>query len=257
MIDVPTLYAETFLRHVEWLEVVDSTNNRAMELSRDPSIITPFLIGTQQQTAGRGRGSNRWWGASGALMFSVVIDLPPGLSTLEWPRFSLVTGLAIAETLSSIVPRAHVGLKWPNDVWLNGRKVCGILIEQADRRPGRFIVGIGVNVNNSFLEAPDSQRAIATSMKDETQGMDYSLTEILVSLMNHWKRLLDDLEQGTVNLVPRWSRACVLTGRPVTVQSGEHEMTGVCAGIAEDGALLLRTAFATERCYAGTVRLLE
>ncbi len=258
MIDVSRLLSESCLRHVEWLDHVDSTNDRAIAVARTPSLELPILIGADRQHAGRGRGANRWWSADGALMFSMIVDMPSlGLSTTEWPRFSLVTGLAISETLSRLVPSALVGLKWPNDVWLDGRKVCGILIEQGDRIPDRFVVGIGMNVNNSFQDAPDEQRCIATSLTDVSAGVLFSMTDVLIAFLAQWSSLVSQLADGSVNLVERWSLRCVLTGHPVTVTSGNQETTGVCSGIDDDGSLLLRTAFATERCYAGTVRLLD
>ena len=67
-------------------------------------------------------------------VFRLVVDMPGlGLRMNEWPRFSLITGLAISETLQTFLPDSRVGLKWPNDVWIDDRKVCGILIEQGDR----------------------------------------------------------------------------------------------------------------------------
>lgn len=258
MIDLNRLLAKSCLRHAEWLGQTDSTNDRAIERSKDPSFETPYLIGADQQYAGRGRGTNQWWGADGSLMFSIAIDMSSfGLSTRDWPRFSLITGLAVSETLAAVLPSGRVGLKWPNDVWLNGRKVCGILIEQVDRMSDRFIVGIGMNINNSFVEAPAKQRQIATSLKDEGHGVDFSRTDVLIDFLGHWNSLVKHLADDTVSLVERWSHLCVLSGRPVTVTSGNHETTGICTGIDDEGALLLRTAFATERCYSGTVRLLD
>ncbi len=257
-IDVSRLLAESPLCHVEWLNQVDSTNSRALKLAAESSLATPFLIGADQQTAGRGRGANQWWGADGSLMFSIVVDMPQlGLVAAEWPRFSLITGLAIGETISEFLPAARVGVKWPNDVWVDDRKICGILIEQGDRLSDRLVVGIGINVNNSFAEAPEAQRRIAISMTDAGQGRAFSRTEILISFLSHWHSLIKQLTEGTVNLVERWSHACVLSGRPVTVNSGTNETVGICAGIDDDGRLLLRTAFAMEHCYAGTVRLLD
>ena len=257
-IDVPRLKSESCLRRVEWLEQIDSTNDRALEIGNQPSIDTPLLIGAETQTAGRGRGANRWWGAKGSLMFSILVEMPHfNLTPADWPRFSLVTGLAISETLASFLPGASVGLKWPNDVWLDQRKVCGILIEQSDRYPERLVVGIGLNVNNSFQAAPEDQRRVATSMSDSVQGNLFDRTEVLIDLISHWRLMSMQLADGEINLVERWSRKCVLTGHPVVVMNGKQETTGVCAGIDGDGALLLRTAFAVERHYAGTVRLLK
>lgn len=256
MIDLQKLLAETCVRHAEWLPEVDSTNDRALLLASDSALPVPFLIGTDRQTAGRGRGVNRWWGADGSLLFSICVEMPDfGLSTGEWPRFSLITGLAIAQTLTDFLPASTIGVKWPNDVWINGRKVCGILIEQADRAPNRLIVGIGINVNNSFSEAPDEQRAIATSMIDANDGTAFSRTEILISFLSRWRTLIAQLAEGEVSLAERWSHSCVLSGQAVTLTNGFQETTGICTGIDDDGSLLLRTGFAIERFYAGTVRL--
>ena len=258
MIDIPRLLAETDLQKVEWFDQIDSTNNWALEIATQSILQTPYLVGAEQQLSGRGRGTNRWWGSDGSLMFSVVVDMINlGLSPIDWPRFSLVTGLAISTTLASFVPGVAVGLKWPNDVWLRGRKVCGILIEQCDRRPGRLIVGIGLNVNNSFADAPEELRTIATSMTDSAKGHRFSRTEVLIKFLNEWKTLAGYVAEGSINLVERWSRACVLSGHPVKITHGNQEGIGVCAGIDSDGALLLRTAFSMEKHYAGTVRILE
>lgn len=251
------ILAETCVRHVEWLNQIDSTNNRALQMLATSERETPFLIGSDEQTAGRGRGANRWWGTSGSLMFSLGVDMPAlGLRPTAWPRFSLLTGLAVSETLISFLPAARVGLKWPNDVWIGGRKVCGILIEQSDRSADRLVIGVGLNVNNSFRDAPDDQRRIAISMTDAAGDNQFSRTDVLIMFLNCWRRLAAELADGELNLVERWSHQCVLSGKPVTLTDGHRETTGICAGIDDDGSLLLRTAFSLERCYAGTVRLL-
>ena len=256
--DLSRLRLETSLQQIQWFDETDSTSTRAIEAARDPSIETPYLIGADRQTAGRGRGSNRWWGTDGALMFSVGLSLADlGLAIEQWPRFSLVTGLAVAETISHFLPRADVGLKWPNDIWIGQKKVCGILIEQAVERPSGLIVGIGINVNNSFALAPAEQQQIATSMRDVLDGESLSRTEILIDFLNRWDLLAAQLANDSLNLAERWSHSCVLSGRAVSVTAGSDEKTGICAGIDCDGSLLLRTAYTTERCYAGTVRLLS
>lgn len=190
-------------------------------------------------------------------MFSIGVDMSEfGLTMHEWPRFSLVTGLAIAEMLRLFLPRSNVGLKWPNDVWIDGRKVCGILIEQCDRVPNRLVVGVGINVNNSFAEAPPEQRTIAISMKDADTTRTFSRTDVLIEFLAQWRSLTKQLAETEFDLADRWSRACVLSGRAVTVTGGDRETSGICVGIDEDGCLLLRTAFTLERHYAGTVRLM-
>ena len=92
------LQAETFLRGIEHHDEIASTNDRALELCADASLPTPFLIITDRQTAGRGRGANRWWSSDGALLFSVIIDATAfSLPEFLWPQVSLTTGAAICD----------------------------------------------------------------------------------------------------------------------------------------------------------------
>lgn len=257
MIDADRLVASTFIRRVEWLDEIGSTNDEALRLASDLSATTPCLIGASRQVSGRGRGANRWWSGDGTLMFSSLFDMSQlGIAQSEWPQFSLVTGLTVAETLEMFLPQTAVGLKWPNDVWLAGRKACGILIEQPDRAPGRLVAGLGWNVNTSFLSAPDDLRTIATSMRDES-GHDFIVEDVLECFLQRWETNLESLASGNFDLIAGWSRFCVLRGHRIRVSMAETELTGDCHGIAGDGALLIDTRGVTHRCYAGTVRLAD
>lgn len=257
VIDTQQLVSETFIRQAQWHSQLVSTNSRALELAADSSLVTPFLIGATEQTAGRGRGTNRWWGTEGTLMFSVVFDMPSlGLPQSEWPRFSLGTAISVAETVEAFLPLTSVGLKWPNDVWLGTRKTCGILIEQSDRTAGRLVVGIGLNVNTRFDTAPDELRSIATSLHAESQ-QQFSLQEVLTRLLQRWDSNISAQCTGDWNLHRQWSRLCVLSGRQLRLSSAGGEITGQCQGIADDGALLVASHGQVKRYYAGTVRLID
>ena len=173
--DLRRLRTETFLREVEHHAEIGSTNDRALALCGETNLPVPYLILTEQQTAGRGRGANRWWSNDGALLFSVIINATDyALPESRWPQISLTAGVAVCEVLDALtnttnsqVARAHtVGLKWPNDVWLNNRKACGILVEVPPTRCGRLVIGVGLNVNNSFDSAPAELQLNATSLSD-------------------------------------------------------------------------------------------
>lgn len=257
MIDLDQLVAETFIRQGQWHRELPSTNTQAIELAADSDIETPFLIGATEQTAGRGRGGNRWWASGGTLMFSVLLDMQTlGLPQVEWPRFSLGTALSVAETIEAFLPNVAVGLKWPNDVWIGARKTCGILIEQSDRAPGRLVVGIGLNVNTQFNSAPDELRSIATSMHGES-GQRFSLQDVLIRLLQRWEINIREQRDGEWDLCRLWSRLCVLSGRVVRVTSATGDLTGECLGIADDGALRIACGGGTHHCYAGTVRPID
>lgn len=178
------LRTETFVLGVEHHAEIASTNDRAMELCADVELPVPFLVSADHQTAGRGRGANRWWSSDGAILFSVIVNAAEyRLPESRWPQISLTAGAAVCQTLQVLLgPATSVGLKWPNDVWLNGRKAAGILVEIPAARRGRLVIGVGLNVNNSFESAPSELLKLATSMRDET-GIESDRHEVLVRLL--------------------------------------------------------------------------
>jgi BirA family biotin operon repressor/biotin-[acetyl-CoA-carboxylase] ligase len=178
--DLEDLRRSGLFAQVEWHAKIGSTNTRALELATAVDQPTPLLIGADQQTAGRGRGGNRWWSTAGALTFSLVLDptedflgpdVPP-LTPAHWPRLSLVAALALCHELDRLIPGVTAQLKWPNDVHVAGRKLAGILVETASS-PGntpRLVLGMGINVNNSLRDAPPELQATACSLIDLMGG---------------------------------------------------------------------------------------
>ena len=252
-LDVERIVAETFVRHVEQRSETESTNDLAMQLIQGGHTVFPLLTVAARQTNGRGRGQNKWWGANGGLTFTVAIDANEHhLPTRDWPKLSLTTGLSVCETLESLVPNLTVQLKWPNDVYLERRKVCGILVETVPNVPGLIVVGIGINVNNSFQEAPAELRPIATSLVDESRRR-FDLTEVLIQQLVQLARCIDRVAAGGEDLAEAWRDRCMLEGRTLTITTGGHRLTGVCQGIDDEGALLVQCEGGVQRCVAGVV----
>jgi BirA family biotin operon repressor/biotin-[acetyl-CoA-carboxylase] ligase len=256
MRDLQRIERETFVRRVEWHDEIDSTNSRAMSLAQEDDVELPLLIGAARQTAGRGRGRNAWWSADGALTFSALINpLELGISAQRCPQVALITGLAVAETLETFLPSA-VQLKWPNDVYVEGRKICGILTEAPAGRPDRLVVGIGLNVQNSVREAPSEIRELAVSLVDVLGERVPPWDEILVPLLNRWEEWLRRLGAEAIDFPTVWRPRCYLHGEQVTATIGPEAYTGVCLGLDADGVLLLQTEAGVRRILAGTVRRL-
>lgn len=245
---------ETFLHGVEHHAEIASTNDRALELCADAELPVPFLVIADQQTSGRGRGANRWWSSDGAILCSVILDATEyQLPESRWPQISLTVGAAVCRTLQSrLGSQTAVGLKWPNDVWLNGRKAAGILVEIPAARRGRLVIGIGLNVNNSFANAPPELRLLATSMRDET-GIESDRREVLRHLLQQLDEDLRRLSAVDSSLPKRWQSLCVLRDRTVSLNASQQSITGICLGIADDGALRLQTPAGEQRLYGGTV----
>lgn len=248
---------ETLVRKADWFAALGSTNDLALQWAAEAELELPRLIWAETQTAGRGRGAHVWWAAPGALTFSLIVDeASTGLKAATWPQVSVLTGLAIAEALSEFVPAHSIGLKWPNDVQVHGRKICGILVEVPPGQPQRLVIGIGINVGNSFREAPVDLQAIATSLIDLLSDAP-PLTEVLLSVLRRWSHLAKQLVANQLDLPTAWARYCTLQDRRVRVTTGEKHVDGVCRGIDADGAMWLETPSARTRQLGGTVRKLD
>lgn len=258
-IDANRLTAETMIQTVRWVEETGSTNSDALAFSWINESQFPLLIGADRQTQGRGRGTNAWWSATGGLTFSLVIRPERfGIGIEHWPRISLAVGVAAAGTIDRLSRRPMARLKWPNDVYLEGRKVCGILVESAGQRLERLVIGIGLNVNNSLRDAPPELHSVMTSLAEIT-GETFDRTDVLVQLLQSLESELTALGnlQGSHEQLARFREYCLLTGRFVTVSDPSCDQTGLCLGIDDDGALSLQTEFGRTRCLSGTVRLVD
>ncbi len=186
-LDVDRLLAQCALAAVEYHPSLDSTQDRAAAVAAEGAR-GPILVVADRQTAGRGRGANRWWTGPGSLAFSLLFDPRDwGLAGEAVPARSLAAGVAVVAAVRPALYPHNVGLHWPNDVFVGGRKLSGILIDVlAD---GRHILGIGLNVNNGFADAPDDVRARATSMIDLT-GQPHDRTSVLVGVLNGLAQVL-------------------------------------------------------------------
>lgn len=250
--DLDRMRAETFVDEIEFRTELPSTNDLALKLARNDSTRLPLLVLAKRQTCGRGRGANRWWSADGALTFSVVLDAKSlTLSAERLPQISLTTALAVCEGLQQLEPTLDAGLKWPNDVYVQGRKICGILIEVPSRPKGRMVIGVGVNVNNSLGDAPEDLRDTATSLRDVT-GTSSDLGEVLIAILRAFSDHLEQLAGG-LSVSEEWGKRSILVGCEVRLATDREEVRGVCQGIDEDGALLLKTNQGVQRYFTGVI----
>ena len=249
------LAAATFVRRIEFRPETGSTNDDALK-SAALDRPTPLLVIADAQTGGRGRGRNQWWAKDGALTFSLVVDPAAfGIEQPRWPLLSLAAALAVADTLGECAAGCHIGLKWPNDLQLNRKKVCGILVETLPGRSDRLVIGIGLNVQNSLQEAPVELRDIATSVVDET-GFEWELTDVLSQLLQCLEERLKRLGANEIPLQTEWARHCVLTGRRVSLEAAGQRVEGMCRGIDANGAILLEDGGQTKSWFGGVVRVL-
>jgi BirA family biotin operon repressor/biotin-[acetyl-CoA-carboxylase] ligase len=255
--DLDRIRISTFVEQVDYHHEIASTNDRAMKLAVEPDLIMPALVLAEFQTNGRGRGTNQWWSQSGALTFSLLVETDAWrLPLRRWPQASLTIGLAICEALESLSEDSVFQLKWPNDVYFNQRKVCGILIEVPPARKGVMVIGVGINVNNSVQRGPAELHSSAIALCDAT-ARDLGLIDVLLPALTHIRDRLGWIGHRDEELRTKWRERCMLTGRRISLDSGMRSVTGVCHGIDNDGALLVTTANGTQRCLAGTITVFE
>ena len=248
-----SLVGDTFVQSVVHYQQTDSTNTRAIELlAAEDAVSSPCLVYSESQTAGRGRGGNQWWSASGSLTFSLIIDSnQTALSAEQIPLLPLLTGMAILRTGQSLLPDGAFQLKWPNDVFLADRKLAGVLIEVPSQSSGHAVIGVGLNVNNSFANAPEQLAETGTSLADQSPT-DYRRIEVLRTFMQEFELLLESFAAGS-GLIDQWPDYCLLTGKQVTLRTGSTTVTGRCQGIDSSGALLMQTETGEQRFCGGVV----
>ena len=229
------------------LESVDSTNAEAfrrLEAGTRP----PFFVVTEQQTAGRGRRGRQWVSPFGEnLYYSLLLRIEGGGAQLD--GLSLVVGLAVRAALLELGV-AEVGLKWPNDLLVSGRKIAGILLEMSGDPADvcHVVVGIGVNVN---MLSADGVGQPWTSMRNELDQRQVDRNVLINSLNDHLYRYTTrHLSEGFSALSGEWESAHLWQGREVSLVSGDRGVDGRVLGVDSRGALRLLVA-GVERQYSG------
>jgi BirA family biotin operon repressor/biotin-[acetyl-CoA-carboxylase] ligase len=249
------LRTERFGRNIVFLREVGSTNDFAKELAGYGAVEGTVVV-AETQTCGRGRLDREWVSPKGGLWFSVV--LRPELKPAEAVVIVFVSGLAVAEVL-----RELYGLKsetkWPNDVLVNGKKICGILTEMntTGERINCVIVGVGVNVNFDVVKVfPEELRASATSLENMF-GRKVRLEELFRALLEKLENVYElFLKEGFDQILAEWKKYASFLGCQVEVASGTEKWVGLALDVENDGALILRLEDGTvKRIFVGDATL--
>jgi len=248
-IDVPHILAQTFVARVEYYASIPSTNDRAKQCAVQGPGELPLLVVADQQTAGRGRGTRRWWTGRGSLAFSLLVDAATlGADRGHSPLVALAAALTIVDTVAPLLPAHGVGIHWPNDVYAAGGKLAGILVEVLPDR--RHVVGIGLNTNNTRAEFPPELQQNAATLRD-LSGQQHDQTRILTTLLTNLEDNFRLLTTNPEQISARADQLCLQRGQTLTLELGQECFTGRCAGIAPDGALVLEMAQGTRSFYSG------
>ena len=222
---------------------IGSTNDEARRLAQEGA---PHgtAVHADEQTAGRGRMAHTWFSPPGNLYLSIL--LRTGQPAARTSELSFLAALAVADTVEALLPRQiRARLTWPNDGRVNGAKIAGILLEQADEAT---IMGIGLNV----LEAP-SNAAYKTTTVVANGGIASvdGARDILLDRLGH--HLAAWHADGFTAIRQQWLNRSYPVGAAIRVNAGGKPIAGHFAGLDDDGALLLDTSQGRERIVAGEV----
>jgi BirA family biotin operon repressor/biotin-[acetyl-CoA-carboxylase] ligase len=217
---------------------IESTNDAALALAAEGAPHGTVVV-AEEQSAGRGRFGRDWHSEKSTGIYVSVI-LRPMLSPADAAALTLMAGLAAHRAVSTATGLT-VDIRWPNDLLVNGKKLCGILTEMRAEldRLHYVVLGVGINVNNSAM--PAELKPIATSLKMEG-GRNFSRAQILVNLLRELEktyRML--LEEGSEPIVRSWAKASSYAeGKNVLVRTSAGEFKAVTAGLDSRGTIRLR-----------------
>lgn len=249
------LRTKRFGKSILFSREIDSTNKRAKELAMYGAPEGTVVI-AETQKEGRGRLGREWLSPNGGLYFSVI--LRPKLRPKATSKLTFVAGLAVAKVLDEMFD-LKVETKWPNDVLVNRRKICGIISEMntTDETVNFVVVGVGVNVNFDVTKVfPKQLRKTATSLENEI-GQKIQLEELFKMLLEQVENIYGIfLEEGFDSILEKWKSYASFLARRVEVTTLTEKMNGVASDIDHEGALVLKMEDGTIRqVLAGDVSL--
>jgi BirA family biotin operon repressor/biotin-[acetyl-CoA-carboxylase] ligase len=235
----------SFVQQVLHFESLDSTNTYAKELASLPdSGLT--VICADVQAAGRGRGDNSFFsGVRGGLFTSIVCFVPDIAAHFVYNR---AISLSICDAVQNRFDSSPLFIKWPNDIYWQDKKLCGILLETVSGRKNHIVIGFGINVNLKSSDFPHDIRDIATSVLIET-GVIIDINELLYDILTlFWNYCI--LPAAKVHSL--YCEHLYRIGAPVEING--HR--GLFDGVLQDGRLCLKNGTETEHMVSGTLKYL-
>ena len=203
---------------------IDSTNNYMKE--NFSKFENYDIVAAKNQTSGRGRGCNTWSSSEGMALFSFLLKTENKLDILEYTKLPLIAGISTLVALKKIKDGAY-NFKWTNDVFLDNKKLCGILIEKVEEN---FIIGIGINVRNII---PDELQKIAISMNSD-HDIDDLILKVVEEFSNYYKKFINGNWNEILQEINQYN---FLKDKIIKVHIGEQVFQGKAKNIAQDGRL--------------------
>ena len=235
----------------------DSTNVQARRIAEEGGIEGTVVV-ADQQIAGRGRLGRRWESPAGVNLYCSIL-LRPQIPVQQAPQLTFLSAVTVVETLKDVC-QLSAEVKWPNDILVNGAKISGLLNEMsAETEQIHFVIlGVGINLNMTASQFPDSLNYPATSVLLETGKSVDRLVFLRAFLQRLDLYYAEFLQEGFAPIRGRWENLCKLINVQVEVDQGSHCYCGTVVGLDVDGALRLQLNNGkVERILAGDIRPTE
>lgn len=235
------------LMHTEWVakevlyfDTIDSTNTKAQELA-EKGYPSGTLVVADKQESGKGRRGRSWVSPSGTGIFMTLM-IKPDINPNNASMLTLVAALAVAKAITSVTGEEAM-IKWPNDIVVNGKKVCGILTEMNAQFDyiNHIVVGIGINVHNESF--PEEISQMASSLMIEAGGKRFHRAQIIAETMSYFEQYYDTFlkTQDLSALVREYDELLVNRNKSVRVLDPKEPFDGKAMGITPKGELIVDT----------------
>jgi len=246
------LRTKVFGRNVVHFAEVDSTNNYAKKIALEGSE-EGTLVTADYQTSGRGRLGRNWDSHDKKGVWMSLI-LRPDIPFEEIQTITLAASVAVVKALKEVAD-IETGIKWPNDIIINGKKVCGILVEMNMEidRINFLVLGIGLNVNQQPNDFPEEIRDKATSLRisiEQSLGLQKPLkrSELIRVILLKFEEIYDKVICGAYEeIISEWEKYSLTLGKEVSMTYKDKQCTGIAEGITKDGKLIVRSGDGTVR----------
>ena len=224
---------------IHMLEETTSTNDEAAKLAGDGASELTLVI-AESQTAGRGRRGKTWNSPpSRDLLFSLILRPPGRVTAGQLGRLPHLIGVAICRAIEEICPVIEAKLKWPNDVYIQGKKVAGILVENSSDSGQKFsIAGIGINVNSLSRDRPAELSSTATSLCEET-GETIDRHQVAAAFLDNFHQLYPTGLEEFAEILAVIEERSLLLGANISVQLGKTDITGKVIDFGINGELVI------------------
>lgn len=243
------LQTRMFGREIRYFRTIPTTQLIAHQWAREGAKEGSLVV-AEEQTAGKGRLGNRWFSPSHQGIWSSLI-LRPSISINEASHMTLLTSLAVYQAICDYT-QLPVEIKWPNDLLIRGKKICGILTELKGEQDqvDYLVVGVGINVNlTSDLEIGRP----FTSLSKEW-GKPIRRAALLAKILGEWEQWYQlYLKQGFQPIKQQWEEVTSFTGKRIRARTPKGRVIGVAKGINHQGALMLKTETGLVEIYSADI----